>query len=111
VVGQLCQVIVDSILEQRLDRLARALMQEPAALDQHGIVRHLLSEHVLEGIFFSQRGLLVDELAGLQALQHRLQPIVRAGGDMPDQAQREVFADDRQDLQQVFLGRWQRVDA
>src|SRR5713101_3466300 len=51
VVGQLGQVIVDPILEQRLDRLTRALMQESAALDQYGIVRDLLREHVLEGIF------------------------------------------------------------
>jgi len=38
-VGQLGQVIVDPILEQRLDRLTRALMQEPAALDQNGVIR------------------------------------------------------------------------
>ena len=55
--------------------------------------------------------LLVDELARLQALQHRLQPIVRAGSHMLDQIQREVFADDRQGLQQVFFGRRQCVDA
>jgi hypothetical protein len=55
--------------------------------------------------------LLVDELARLQALQHRLQLLVRAGSYMPDQIQREVFADDRQGLQQTFFGRRQRVDA
>ena len=109
-VGQLGQVIVDPLLEQRLDRLTRALMQESAALHQHRVVRHLLRERVLEGIFrFPQCGSFVDELAGLQTLQHRLQPIVRAGSYMPDQIQWEIFADDRQGLQHVLLGRWQRV--
>src|SRR5260221_12851701 len=67
-VSKLGQVIVDPLLEQRLDRLTRALMQEPAALDQHRVVRHFLREYVLEGICrFSQCALLIDELAGLQA--------------------------------------------
>src|SRR5216684_3449946 len=86
-VGQLGQVIVDPILEQRLDSLTRALMQESAALHQHRVVRHLLRERMLEGVFrFPQCGSFVDELAGLQTLQYRLQPIVRAGSYTPDQS-------------------------
>src|SRR3984893_18322835 len=98
-VGQLGEVIVDPLLEQRLDRLTRALMQEPAALHQHRVVRHLLRERVLEGIFrLPQCGLLVDELAGLQALQYWLQLIVRTSSYMLDQIQREVLADNGQSL-------------
>src|ERR1700737_1022122 len=68
-VGQLGQVIIDPILEQRLERLTRALMQKPAALHQHRVVRHLLREHVLEAVYrFSQSGLFVDEFASMQAL-------------------------------------------
>jgi hypothetical protein len=72
VMGEIDQVFVNGINKQCLERLSGAFVQYLTALDQHGIVRHLLGERVLEDIFdLVYRRLFVNEFGGLQAQESR----------------------------------------
>ena len=113
-VGQLGQVIVDPILEQRLDRLTRALMQEPAALHQHGVVRDFLGQRVFEDVLgFGKGGLLVDELAELEIREQRRDLLLPAA---PSTARSTSPSGDALPIiarvwSKSFCGRRQPVDA
>src|SRR5260370_15927364 len=71
---QIAQTIVESIGVKRLYRHRRALVQQLAALDQQRVIRDLLRQRMLEGVFDSGgSGLFVDELGQLQVGEHALQ--------------------------------------
>jgi hypothetical protein len=62
--GPFGHIVIKPVGEQRLDRLACAFVQNPAALDQHRVVGDFLGQSVLELVFdVVDRLLLVNELA------------------------------------------------
>jgi hypothetical protein len=77
VMGQLGQMILQPIAKQILDRLGRAFVQQPAALDKHRVVGNFLGQGMLESVFDIGKGrLLVDELGQPQQRKCRLQFVV-----------------------------------
>src|SRR5215470_14430058 len=59
--------------KERLDRLARPLMQSPTAFEQQRVIGDLLRERMLKGILrLGKGGLLVDELRRPQVRQEPL---------------------------------------
>src|ERR1700731_218871 len=86
-------------------------MQQLAALDQQRVVGDLLRQRVLEDVFDLGRGrLFVDELAGLQGRQSRLQFPVHRRSDLPDQRQRRLPAHYGEGLDQLLVLTRQPVD-
>src|SRR5215831_17174170 len=98
--------------KERLDRLARPLMQSPATFEQQRVVGDLLRERMLKGVLrLWKGGLLVDELRRPQVRQELLQLVFGLLYHTRQQAQGKLFADHRQGLEQrLLLGR-QPVDA
>jgi len=111
----MCQRVV--VLRQALGKegfngLCHAFMQDPPPLQQHGGVGDFLRQRVLKRVFrLGEEGDLIEELRDLQVRQAALH--VRRGkihGGLEDR-RRDVFADDRGRLQQVFRFHGQAIDA
>src|SRR5713226_2731973 len=72
-VGELGQVVVEPPSENRLDRLRRTLMQQPAPLAQDRTIGDLMRQYMLERIDRVARvGFLVNKVVDLQFEKHPL---------------------------------------
>jgi hypothetical protein len=93
-------VVFEPVPIQRLDRGATGPMQQAAALGQHRVVGHLLSQRVLECILkVAGRRLLIDELRKLQFIEYPVDLIVGLLDDLAYERERKLLADHGQGLQ------------
>ena len=105
--SQSLDVLAEPIPVLRLDRLHDARVHGAPPLLRQTAVGHLVRQRVLERVFqLGEEIGLVQELRRLQPRQARGHGLLGQPGNVPQQRERDIVADDRRRLQQVpLLGR------
>ena len=104
VMGEPLDVLAEPIPVQRLDRLHDARVHGAPARLRQTAVGHLVRQRVREGIFQLGKEIgLVQKLRRLQPRQARGHGLLGQPGNVPQQRERDIDADDRRRLQQVPL--------
>ena len=87
-------------------------MQRPPPFVEQAAVGHLVRQGVLEGVdTFWKEVRLVEQLGRLQAGETTMQRHVRQRGNGVHQGTGDFGANDRGGLEEVFLVRWQPINA
>ena len=110
-VGEPVDVLAEAIAALRLQRLHDPGVKLAPPLLQEALVRHLIGQRVLEGVFqLGKEARLVEELGRLQ--EGESPPQVRLGhvGDGLEKRKRHLRPDHRRGLEQPLFVRWQPID-
>ena len=111
-VGQAFDLLGHPLSGERLQGLDDAGMQRAPPLLEQRLVGHLLGEGVLEGVFdLGEQARFIEELGGLQMGEAQAERLLRHLGHGLEERQGHLRADDGSGLQELFLLRWQPVDA
>ncbi len=111
-VGETVDVFGGTIAVESLDGFDDPGVQLAAPALEDAPVRYLVGESVLEGVFdlWKQAG-LVKELTGLEPGQDLLEIALGRLGDLPEQDERDILADDSRRLEHLLVIGGKPIDA